>query len=222
MSTHRSDHRAPRRRSTGRVRALVALAAVAVLATGMSVRGTFAFWTDTATLKTGDFASGTLDITIDDRLAGPGVVNNPGTYTNSAFALSAMLPGESVALSFPIKNVGTTPLTYSVTGTGTGGLAVANGMQYSVTFGAAQNNTGTAAAGTRSGTCGGAASTDANTQVLGTTPVALGNSSNRPLAPGTLDQVCVIARLSSAAPNALQGLSGSASIIFDAKQVGGP
>lgn len=222
MSTHRSDHRAPRRRSTGRVRALVALAAVAVLATGMSVRGTFAFWTDTATLKTGDFASGTLDITLDDRLAGPGTVNNPGTYANTSFALTAMLPGESVALSFPIKNIGTTPLTYTVAGTGTGNLAVADGMRYSVTFGASQNNTGTAANGDRTGTCNGNPPTDASTQVLGSTSTPLANGAVRTLQPTGLDQVCILARLSSTAGNTLQNQSGSASITFSAKQIGAP
>lgn len=222
MSNHRSD--APRRRATrpartrrsGRTRALLSLGAVAVLATGMSVKGTFAFWTDSATATTGTFTSGTLDITVDGKLAGS--AGNGGSTVVANLSLSAMAPGESVAATFPVANNGTIPLTYTLTGTGAGGLAVTNGLQYSVTFGAAATNTGTAAGGNRDGRCGGTASTDTNTTVLTSTAATL--ASNRALATGASDTVCVVARLSSAAPNSLQGLSGTAALVFDAKQVG--
>ena len=62
-----------------------------------------------------------------------------------------MSPGESFATSFPVRNNGTTGLKYNVTGTGTGGLAVAGGMQYAVYFGSTATNTGTEAAGNRVG-----------------------------------------------------------------------
>ncbi len=211
-----STDQTPRRRRSGRTRALIALAAVVVLATGLSVRGTFAFWTDSATVQGGTFSSGTLDITLDGNLAG--AANNGGTWTNTSFALTTMLPGESIAMSFPLRNVGTVPVTYNLVGTGSGGLAATNGLQYSVAFGVNSANSGTVAAGNRAGTCGGTASTDANTTLL----TAGGHTyvSNRALAAGAQETVCVVARLNSNAPNSLQNLNGSASFLFDAKQVG--
>lgn len=214
MSTHRAA--TPRRRRTGRTRAILSLGAVAVLATGMSVKGTFAFWTDAASANAGGFTSGTLDITVNGQLAGQ--PNNGGTTTIASLTLGNMTPGESVAAAFPVKNEGTIPLVYTLTGTGSGGLAVANGLQYSVTFGATPSNTGTAAGGNRAGSCGATASTDANTQLLTATPTTF--ATNRPLAVGATDTVCVVARLNTNAPNNLQGLSGNASFLFDSKQVG--
>lgn len=213
MSNHRADTpRRPRRRS-GRTRALLSLAAVAVLASGMSVKGTFAFWTDSATVNAGGFTSGTLDVTVNGQLGGQG-----GTTAIANLALANITPGESVAASFPVANVGTTPLTYNVTGTGSGALAVTNGLQYLVVFGASASNTGTAASGNRAGSCGTTTATDANTTLL--TAAAATLASNRSLAAGASDTVCVIARLNFQAPNELQNKAGNATLVFDAKQVG--
>ncbi|WP_139978657.1 TasA family protein [Nocardioides litoris] len=216
MSSHRAPktRRAPRRRS-GRTRAIISLGAIAVLATGMSVKGTFAFWTDAATASTGSFTSGTLDISVNGALA----QQNGGTTALTAFKMDTMVPGESVAFSFPVKNEGTVPFTYKVTGTGSGALAVANGLQYAVYFGSAATNTGTAAAGTRAGACGTATATDSNTTPLTSTSATLTNA-DRTLAPTATETVCVIARLNFNAGNDLQGKSGSATLVLDSKQVG--
>ncbi|QCW50969.1 hypothetical protein FE634_12240 [Nocardioides dongxiaopingii] len=214
MRTPRTSTR--RRRRSGRTRAIISLGAVAVLATGLSVKGTFAFWTDSGTAQTGAFSSGTLDITVNGQLAGQ--ANNGGSTTIASLALGNMVPGESVAGSFPVANAGTVPLTYTLTGTGSGGLAVTNGLQYSVTFGATAANTGSAANGNRTGTCGAVTPTDANTTLLTTAPSTF--ATNRALAVGASDTVCIIARLNSNAPNALQTLGGTASFLFDSKQVG--
>lgn len=211
-----SNHRAAtprRRRRSGRTRAMLALSAVAVLASGMSVQGTFAFWTDSATVNAGGFTSGTLDITVNGQLSGQG-----GTTAIANLALANITPGESVAASFPIANVGTTPLTYNLTGTGSGDLAVANGLQYLVVFGTTATNSGTSTAGNRTGACGSTTATDANTTLLNATAATL--ASNRALAPGASENVCVIARLNFQAPNALQNKAGNAQLLFDAKQVG--
>ncbi len=212
-----SSHRAPHRRRSGRVRAMISLAAVAVLASGMSVKGTFAFWTDNATVQTGSFTAGTLDITVNGQLAGQS--NNGGSTTVATISLGNMVPGESVAVTFPLKNDGSIPLTYTLTGTGAGGLAVTNGLQYSVTFGGPAANTGTADNGNRAGSCGGTPATDANTTLL--TSSAHTFATNRALSSGATDNVCVVARLNSNAPNALQGASGSATLLFASKQLGG-
>jgi predicted ribosomally synthesized peptide with SipW-like signal peptide len=220
MSTHRTD--VPARRRRGRGRAVLALAAVAFLATGMSVQGTFAAFTDTATMSTGPFSSGTLDIVVNGQLAGPGTTNNPGTTPNTSFTMTNMSPGESVATSFPVRNNGSTGLRYNVTGTATGGLAVAGGMQYAVYFGSAATNTGTEANGNRTGACGaGNTPTDANGTTLTGTSTSL--AADRTLAAGSAPEtVCVVVRLNSTAGNALQGQTTSASLVFNARQLTAP
>ena len=193
------------------------MCAVAAVAGGLGTQGTFAFWTDSGTASAGSFTSGTLDITLDGKLAG--AANNGGT-TALTFTATALLPGESVAFAFPVANAGSTPLTYTVAGTGAGGLAVANGLQYSLTFGQSATNIGSADAGNRAGACG-AASTDANTSVLNATPNTFGTTAPvKSLAAGASESACLVVRLNSNAPNALQNLSGTASFVFSAKQPG--
>ena len=206
-----------RRRGRGRGRAVLSLAVLAFLATGMSVKGTFAAWTDAATMQTGSFASGTLDITLNGNLVGPGNANNPGTWNNTTFALANLVPGESLAVSFPVRNNGTSGLKYTVTGTGTGGLAVANGMQFAVYYGVGSANTGSEAAGNRSGACGGTTPTDANGTTL--TGTASTFATDRVLAAGVQETVCIVARLNGGAPNGLQGQTMTASLLFNARQL---
>ncbi len=215
MATHRSEI-APAR-SRLRIRAILGLAAVAILAVGMSVKGTFAAWTDAATMQTGTFATGTLDITLDGNLVGPGTANNPGTWTNGSFALTNLVPAESYAVSFPVKNNGTTGLKYTLTGTGSGALAVANGMQFAVYFGVTASNAGTEANGNRVGSCGGSTPTDGTgTTLTGTSSTF---ATDRVLAAGVTETVCFVARLNSSAPNTLQGQSMTASFLFNARQL---
>lgn len=207
------SHRAAPRRS-GRVRAGLAMCAVAAVGAGLGAQGTFAFWTDSGTANTGSFVSGTLDITLNGALAGN------GGATALSFSANALLPGESVAFSFPVRNNGSTPLSYSLAATGSGGLAVTNGLQYSVTFGQTAVNTGSADQGTRAGACGTAA-TDANTTLLtGTATNFVTAAAPRSLAVNASETACLVVRLNSSAPNALQNLSGAASFVFSAKQPG--
>jgi hypothetical protein len=218
MSTHRSEtDAAPRRerRGRGRRRAALALTGVALVTTGASVEGTFAAFTDSATMSTGTFSTGTLDVTLNGMLGGPG-----GTWANNSFTIANLVPGESVAVSFPVGSAGTAPLKYTVRATGSGGLAVANGLQYAVYFGNASNvatNTGTAAASNRTGACGGTTPTDATATNVTSTPVTF--PGERTLAAGASETVCIVARLNSQAGNGLQGQTSTASFVFDARQV---
>ena len=214
MSNHRSA--TPSRRRSGRARALLSLGAVAVLCTGLSVKGTFALWTDSATATTGSFSSGTLDLSVNGELKG--LANNAGTTVVATLTGANLVPGESIAVSFPVKNEGNVPMTYTLTGTGAGALAVTNGLQYSLAFNVAAANA-PLANGLRAGTCGGVAATDGNTDVLNGT--ARTYATNRPFAAGATDNICIVVRLNSQAPNNLQNLAGTASFFFDAKQVGG-
>ena len=98
-----------------RVRAFLSLG----ILLGFSSVNTLAFWTDSATMTTGTITSGSLDLQLNGNLAGQG-----GTWTNSAFTFSNMIPGESFAVTVPVQRAaGTAPFTYTATGTSTGGLA---------------------------------------------------------------------------------------------------
>jgi hypothetical protein len=192
----------------------VTLAVTAAAVLLGSITGTFAFWSDDGTVASGSLRSGTLDLTFDGNLAGAGA--NGGTWTNTAFALDTMLPGESVAASFVLRNAGTAGLTYAVSGSATGALAP--GLRFSVYAGGAAANAGTAAAGNRAGTCGGAAlATDATLGGSASVVVA----SRRALAAGASETVCLVARLDSSAANSLQGTTAAATLVFDGRQVGG-
>ncbi|WP_205473470.1 TasA family protein [Nocardioides sp. SYSU D00038] len=221
MTKHRppARRRAERPRRSGRARALLSLGVVAALSAGLSVKGTFAFWTDSATITTGSFSSGTLDITLNNLLTGEG-----GTTSLPSFTLSAMVPGESIAASFPVGNAGSVPLVWTAGGTATG-----SGQPHFTfhLFSGTAANSGTAAAGNRSGTCSGAAL--GTTQVLPapTTPPAAPvlaplTSTGRTLAQGASENVCVVVALPAAADNNAQGKTVNGSLTFNAKQVGAP
>lgn len=225
MSAHRAAAARPRRstrprRGSGRTRAVLSLGAVAVLATGMSVQGTFAFYSDTATATTGSFTSGTFDVTLDGALVG-----NGGERTISGSLLDKMVPGESRAFAFTVANNGNVPLTYSLGGTGAGELNSA--MQFSVyagTTAAAGNGTTN---GLRTGTCGGALVGAADRTLSATTTATpfVTVAAPRPLTaagtgPTAAETVCVIAKLNPAADTTVQGRTMTASFVLDAKQVG--
>jgi hypothetical protein len=176
-------------------------------------QGTFAFWADQGTMTTGSFASGSLDITLDGHLAG--ATASGGTWTNSSFAMSNLVPGESAATSFLLKNEGSTPLTFAVRASATGGLAP--GMRFSLHSGGSASNSGTQSAATRQGTCSG--STLASDATLTATEATI-TVDARSLPPGASESVCVVARLDTGAPNALQGTSMVASFVFDSRQLG--
>lgn len=218
MSRHaaprrRAPRRAPRRsgRSTTpfTVVALVGLAVFLLMPTG----GTFAFWSDEGTMRSADFSAGSVDVSLDGNLVGTAA--NGGTWTQNSFALAAMLPGESKAVSFTVGNAGTTGLTYAIRGSATGALAPA--LRFSVYVGGTATNTGTAASGNRTGTCAGTALAQ-NFTLGGVENEVV--SQRRTVGAGASETVCVIAKLDSAADNSLQGATGTASFVLDGRQVG--
>lgn len=205
----------PHARRTGRARAALALAVLAVVAAGLSVRGTFAAWTDNATMPTGSFSSGTLDLTLNGNLVGVG-----GSWQNTSLGLGNLSPGESTAVAVSVRNNGSTPLKYGISAVGAGTLAVTDGLRFAVYPGVTATTTGTEAAANRTGSCGGTSPGDAATTPVATTATF---GSDRTLAAGASESVCIVARLSSAAPNSLQGQSGTtATFTFNARQLTAP
>lgn len=209
-----SRHASPRRRrkigtTPWSVGGLVAVGLLLL----MPGQGTFAYWSDEGTLRSADFTSGTVDVSLDGNLVGAAA--NGGTWTQGSFALATMLPGESRAVSFAVGNAGTANLTYGLRGSATGALAPA--MRYSVYVGGAATNTGTAGAGNRTGACGGTLLAGA-VSLGGTESTIL--STRRALNAGAAETACLVAKLDLGAASNLQGTTATASFVFDGRQVG--
>ena len=117
-----------------RIRGLLSLGIIA----GIGGVGTLAYWTDDAAVTTGSFTAGTLDVTINDALAGP--ANNGGTTSDAGFALADMVPGESVARTVKVGNAGTIPLAYTAKAWNSGGLA--SGLRWTAVAGSTASNSG--------------------------------------------------------------------------------
>lgn len=205
MSEHRSRHRPVWTFLTSvRVRAGLSLG----IALGVGAVGTFAFWTDEAVIDAGTFSSATLNIKVNDQDA----------YTSTTLAMPAMVPGSSSSEVLVVKNVGTAPLKYAVTG-GLGGAnatdfstATTGGLLLTIRLG-----------GTKSGgTCTGGTVVFAEAPLTSvTTTTLLVKRPTSPLAAangagigGGTESLCVQIKLSDTAPNALQGKT--ATVTFSA------
>jgi predicted ribosomally synthesized peptide with SipW-like signal peptide len=184
------------------VRAAGAVAAATVV--GVGSLGTYAFWTDAATVASGTLTSGTLDLEVDGSQGTP-------SYDWAALTLTDMAPGESVAAQLSVQNTGTTPFTFSATGTY--GAGIQPYFHLRVVRGGTAGNSG--AAYPRTGTCTGGTETFATAQladgatVVPTSPV---------VAPGGSTTVCVVASLPLAAANAAQGATGTLTLQVSAVQ----
>jgi len=204
-----------RRRRSGKVRALLSLG----LLLGITQVSTLASWTDSATVQSDGFSSGTLDLTVGeaaaDQLAGQG-----GTWTHTNLALSAMAPGESVARLLTVGNGGSAQLSYN------GTVVSSNndlynvgtpGLQLTVVEGAAVGNTGSQASSNRTGTCTGGSSTSLTNANVSTTASNL-HASTVSLAASATRAYCVLAKLTSTAPNSMQGKTTTLTFSFSAQQ----
>jgi predicted ribosomally synthesized peptide with SipW-like signal peptide len=223
MSRHAALRTGGRRRrwfGQGRTRALLSLGLLAAL----GVASTSAYWTDEGTITGGTISSATLDLT-----AGPttGAENLPGTGPNNwnsgALALSNLIPNESVAQAFVVRNSGVAPLRFNATVSSTTNdlTSGTSGLQVQVyDNGTTVTSSGTQAAGNRTASCNG---TLAFSGYVSTT--ASGNvfTADIPLATtGATHNVCVRAWLNSAAGNALQNKSTQVVVSLTAIQVSAP
>lgn len=194
----------------GRTRALLSLGIVLSL----GATGTMAYWTDQATMTAGAISAGTLDLRLNDAST---LIDQGGTWNNIGFTASSLIPGESVAFSFPVRNDGSAGFRFSATATASGVLAP--GLRFTTTYGtSAASNSGSPSSGNRVGGCG--------TNTVATSSVTLSGASasviNTPgvtVLSGALTTVCVIVALDSSAGNALQSATGAATYVFNAVQL---
>ncbi|WP_229051180.1 SipW-dependent-type signal peptide-containing protein [Aeromicrobium sp. Leaf350] len=182
------------------VRAVLSLGIVA----GFGATGTYAYWTDDATVGGGEFLTGTLDVKLS------GADNNPAGFATE-LTLTNMQPGQSKAAVVTVENVGTTDFVYSATGTSPGLLS--DHLVYRVVPGGSVSGAGAAQ------TCTGGTETFSGlldevtpTPVIGTL---------RALAAGATESVCVEAKLPTGTTTG-QATSTTPAFVFNAKQVGAP
>lgn len=185
--------------------------------------GTTAYWTDTATIQSGSISSGTLDLTVgttaenSTNLPGQG-----GTYQYSELTVANLVPGESIARPFAVRNSGTVSFSYNA------GISTANnnlvasgsGLRVQIYADSTPTETGSEALGNRSGTCSGTAISDqAVSTSTGTIDI---HAIDQVLAPGVTRIYCARILLVSTSPNSLQNQSTTLRIGLDAVQLGAP
>ncbi|MGN6722730.1 MAG: TasA family protein [Marmoricola sp.] len=182
-----------------RVRAGLSLGVVAAIAN----TGTFAYWTASATVTGTSFQTGTLDLQVNNTEA---LTNTTGTLS-----MSAMAPGNTSAQVLTLKNAGTVPLKWTLTGLLTN--AAFNGeLTVTVTTGTV---TGSGNSATCSGTVVGTATalTTTSQSIIATAqPTTAG--SGMPVAGTTA--LCFQVAFDPNAPTSLQSQTTQANFTFSA------
>jgi len=185
-----SDHTGTRRpRRSGRVRALLSLG----IAVGLGSIGTFAFWTDDVVISGTSFTAGTLDLQ----------VNNADSFATTTLGMTALVPGNTSAQVLTLKNNGTAPLKYTMTGglSGTDAAAYNTAAALKLTVTVA----GTISGSGNSATCSAGTSTLVSAVALtSTTSTALISTRQGPIAAAGTVALCFQITFDSAAPTTLQ------------------
>lgn len=190
---------ARRFRST-RARAALSLG----LVLGTAATGTFAFWTDSATVSGTTIQTGSIDLQVNN------LTTNDTGYTQ--LNLTGMVPSNSVAGVITVKNAGSSPFTYSVDASASNADGKGLGAALVVKVTAAASATGSAP----SRTCGGA--TLANTGA--SFAANLVSSANpRQLAAGASETLCIQATLPAGAASSLQNATTNVGFTFNASQL---
>jgi hypothetical protein len=187
--------------SGGRRRAVLALGAVV----GLSPIGTAASWTDAVPITGTTFTSGTIDLQI----------NEANAVTSTTLSMADMTPGATSAEVFRVRNAGSVPFTYTVTG-GLGGadaatFSSAGALRIAISAGGTRSGTGNAA------TCTGGTAVVTDAALTATTTATLVGTAQGPVAAGaTGTPLCVQVTFSSGAPTTLQGRSATATFTVTA------
>lgn len=223
-----SEHRLATRRSkisSPKVRAILGLG----MMLGVAQLGTLASWSDTATVASGNFQTGTLDLKVGEAAADQLAGQTTQPWTHASLAMGNMTPGESVARLINIQNAGSVALKYTPTLAATNNdLTNNDGLKITVvrltqpvtsTMTNELTNTGNEAAGTRAGAC---PTTGASTLLNSINPPAAASPTNlhaqETLTAGQKATYCVLVKLPASAPNSLQGKTTSLNFVFPAVQ----
>ncbi|WP_157973802.1 SipW-dependent-type signal peptide-containing protein [Desertihabitans aurantiacus] len=185
--------------------------ALAVLL-GLSGYTSWAYWQDTAEVRTGSFTAGQLDLQLD---SGQAVGLGTG-YTKTSIAADDLLPAETLAYPLTVRNVSGAAATY--------GATVQRGSTWtydgsSITFRLFAGSPDTSDTSyPRQQTCSGSP-LGAQTFV----PASATSVINVPraLAPGGSETLCVLVGLDSASANANQGARGTLTLVLTSTQAVG-
>lgn len=165
---------------------------------GVGATGTFAFWTDDVTIAGTTFTAGTLDLQ----------VNNSNAPATTTLAMPAMVPGSSSAEVLTVKNNGTAPLKFTMTGGLTGtdaaAYATAGSLKLTVVAGGSKSGTGSTS------TCTGGATVVTLASLTATTTTGIITTPRGPLAAAGTEALCFQVTLDSGAPSSLQGKTATA------------
>jgi predicted ribosomally synthesized peptide with SipW-like signal peptide len=169
-----------------------------VLAAGTT--GTYAHWTDDVAISGTTFTSGTIDLR----------VNGLNAVTSSTLSMSGtpMVPGNSSAEVFTLRNSGTAPLKWTMTGglagADAGAYHSAGSLRVRVVVGGTRTGTGNAA------TCTGGSELVAGAALTNAPGTAIVSARQGPIAPTATVNVCLQVTLASDAPSTLQGKTATA------------
>ena len=194
MAEHRAARRSPWRST--RLRALLCLG----LVTGVFVTGTYAYWTDDVTITGSTFTAGTLDLQ----------VNSADSYTTTTLGMSGtpMVPGDTSAEVLTVKNNGTVPLKYTLTGglagTDAAAFSTAAALRLTIVSGATRTGSGNAA------TCTGGSTIYGPTALTDVTSTAIIGTRRGPVAVAGTEALCLQITFDAAAPGTLQGKTATA------------
>jgi predicted ribosomally synthesized peptide with SipW-like signal peptide len=176
-----------------RVRAALSLGVVL----GFGTVGTLAAWTDDVAITGSNFTAGTLNLQ----------VNNADAYATTTLGMTGMVPGNTSAEILTVRNAGTVPLKYTLTG----GLTGTDAASYNSTAALTLNiKTGATRSGTgNSATCTGGTSIY-NAALTSTTTTAIIGTGRQINASGT-EALCFQVTFAANAANSLQGDTATAS-----------
>jgi predicted ribosomally synthesized peptide with SipW-like signal peptide len=181
-----------------RLRAVLGLGVVLTV----GATGTFAFWTDDVTIAGTSFTAGTLDLQ----------VNNANSYVTTTLSMAAMVPGSSSAEVLTVKNNGTAPLKYTLTGglagTDAGLYNTAGSLKLTVVSGGTKAGTGSTS------TCTGGTTIVNAVALTSTATTAIIGTRRGPLAAAGTEALCFQVTLDAAAPTSLQGKTATATFTF--------
>jgi predicted ribosomally synthesized peptide with SipW-like signal peptide len=163
---------------------------------GTGATGTFAFWTDEATVTGTGFTAGSIDLRVN-------TLDNVTGYTT--LSLTGMVPGNSTAGVLTIRNNGTAPLKYSAVSSASNADGKALGAALTVKVTADSSVT----SASPTATCAGAALPGTGSGLNG--PLI---ATGRLLAAGTSETICVQVKLPDTAASTLQGATTNVGFTF--------
>lgn len=199
MASHRASRRA-RRQQSARWRGSVPLRAALSLGLvlGIGSAGTFAYWTDEATVSGITITAGTLDLELQD--------DPDDSISFTSLNISNLIPGQSVAGVLKVENVGNVGFTYTAS-TSVSNSTLASALDVKVT------NASSVTGSSPNATCSGS-------QLSGTGTKLDQNlvSTSRALAATASEDLCIQVSMPSGASSSLQGATTNVTYTFTATQ----